>query len=73
MSHMEEPQRMSLERAWQDLNTHSVRVDRMDDVETMIENGRRVMSEHNEGLPEDERITLIVCARRRPNRERQNL
>lgn len=73
MSHMEESQRMSLERAWQDLNTHSVRVDRMDDVETMIENGRRVMSEHNEGLPEDERIKLMICARRRPNRERQNV
>ena len=58
---MNESERMSLEHSWQSMNEHVVREEGMIDLESRIENGRRVMKNYNEDNPEEDHIRLITC------------
>ena len=58
---MNESERMSLEHSWQCMNERVVRVEGMIDIESRIENGRRVMKIYNELNSEENHIRLITC------------
>ena len=61
LGHMNESERMSLEHSWQCMNERVVRVEGMIDIESRIENGRRVMEIYNELNSEENHIRLITC------------
>jgi predicted GIY-YIG superfamily endonuclease len=61
LGHMNESDRMSLERLWQKLNNYVVNEERITDIEARIDNGRRVMVSYNESSPEEDKIRLIKC------------
>ena len=64
LSHMDKSGRMSLERSWQSFNETKERVEGKIDLETRIEQGRRVMAEHNRHCNEDKKIQLVVTVER---------
>ncbi|KAL7525694.1 hypothetical protein ACHAXR_005169 [Thalassiosira sp. AJA248-18] len=66
MASLSRSERMGLERAWQLLNTKSVQ-EGQQGIEQYIENGRRVVNDHNEQNQEqmDRRINYVILAQRR--------
>jgi DNA replication protein DnaC/predicted GIY-YIG superfamily endonuclease len=61
LGHMDESDRMSLERSWQIMNEYVVREEGMIDIEARIDNGRRLMVRYNESNPVENHIRLIKC------------
>ena len=66
MAHLDESRRMSLEARWQHYNSNDHERGRTG-INVWIENGRRVMQDHNEmcRTGEDDHIRMVIAIRRR--------
>ena len=64
MGHLSRSTRMSLERQWRRYNKHQIDVEGRDELEARIEQGERVMVEHNQGKPAEQRIRMVVTIKR---------
>ena len=69
MGHLSRSTRMSLERQWRRYNKHLIDVEGRDELEARIEQGERVMAEHNQGKPAEQRIRMVVTIKRIRNGE----
>ena len=69
MGHLSRSTRMSLERQWRRYNKHQIDVEGRDELEARIEQGERVMVEHNQGKPAEQRIRMVVTIKRIRNEE----
>ena len=63
LSHMDKMGREELERRWKIFNELAIREGRRD-IESRIEQGRRVVAQHNSMCLEEERIQLVVTIKR---------
>ena len=64
MRHLSRSARMSLESKWRKYNKHQVDIEGRDELEVRIEQGERVMIEHNQGKQSEEHIRMVVTIKR---------
>lgn len=60
MAHLTRKQRKSLEKEWQRMNSYSIQQG-LGDLESRIENGRRVMISYNQTASPENRIRMVRC------------
>ena len=60
---LEKGDRVSLEQRWQHMNQRSVLEGGVSDVDTMVENGRRILREYNLEHTEEKHLTMMVFAK----------
>ena len=63
MGHLSHSARMSLESKWRRYNKHQIDIKGRDDLEARIEQGERIMGEHNQGKPAEQRIGWLLQSR----------
>ena len=64
MGHLSRSARMSLESKWRRYNKHQIDIEGRDELEARIEQGERIMVEHNQGKPAEQRIRMVVTIKR---------
>ena len=60
---IEKPERMSLEHTWQNMNRMSIEQNGASDIDTMVENGRRIVREYNLNHTVDKHLSMSVFAK----------
>jgi hypothetical protein len=60
---IEKPERMSLEHTWQNMNRMSIEQNGASDIDTMVENGKRIVREYNLNHTVDKHLSMSVFAK----------